>query len=146
LNLPKDKGFSRSPRCLGCLNFTGFAPACPPDGFWDPDQEEEHLFTCKAYPEGIPEEVLSHRKAHHAPLPGQQGDFVYSPREAVVSVVQAAGVLGASASTVRRWLRAGLLWGVRARRGWLLTSEELRTFRRPGTRRRGIPPGFFRPS
>jgi len=145
---PPGKSFSRSPRCLGCANFTGFAPACPPEGLWDPDHEDffEHVFTCKAFPEGIPEELLNHLTPHHKQLPGQQGDFRYQPREAVVSVVQAAQVLGSSASTVRRWLKTGLLWGVRTRRGWLLTQEELRTFRRPGTRRRGIPPGFFKPA
>jgi hypothetical protein len=135
----------RSPRCLGCLNFTGFAPLTQPED-WDPDQDAEHVLTCRAFPWGIPEDVLSHRLAHHRPLAGQEGAFLYDPREpASLGVAEAAEALGCSARSVRRYLGSGLMWGVRRAGRWQVSPEEVRLFWRPGTKRRGIPPGFFRP-
>jgi hypothetical protein len=137
----------RDPRCLGCLNFTGFAPVEPPDGYWDPDQEEEHVFTCRAFPGGIPEEILHHRLPHTRPLPGQEGQRVYEPREpATLVVAEAARLIGCSPSTVRRYLKGGLIWGVKRGRGWFICPEEVRLLRRPGVRGPKIPPGFFRPT
>jgi hypothetical protein len=141
-----DRDRERSPRCLGCLNFTGFSPLNPPEGF-DPDQEEEHVFTCHAFPGGIPEEVLSHRQHHSRRLPGQEGDHLYRPREpASLSVAAAAELIGCSAATVRRYLKGGLIWGVKRGREWFICQEEVRLLRRPGARRRTVPPGFFRPA
>jgi hypothetical protein len=137
----------REPRCLGCLNFTGFSPLTSPEDFFpDPDEAEE-VPTCHAFPGGIPAEILSHQLPHYRRLPGQEGDFVYEPREpASLSVGQAAEIIGCSAAGVRRYLRLGLIWGVKRGRGWLMTPEEVRLFRRPGARRYVIPPGFFRPA
>lgn len=139
------QGQERSPRCLGCLNFTGFSPLARPEE-WDPDQiDEEHLFTCRAFPWGIPEALLAHQQTHHHPLPDQEGAFVYEPREgATLSVAQAAARLGCSERSVRRYLARGLMWGLRRGGRWWLSPEEVRLLRRPGQRRR-IPPGFFRP-
>jgi hypothetical protein len=34
---------------------------------------------CTAFPEGIPEEILSGKTIHKKPLPGQENDFVLTP-------------------------------------------------------------------
>jgi len=134
----------RSPRCLGCVHFTGFAPLGPPEA-WDPDREEEHALTCLAFPRGIPEGVLGHQLTHHGPLPGQEGAYAYDPRDgATLSTKEAARLAGCSAATIRRYLRAGLLWGVKRGGCWLICGEEIRLLRRPGGRV-GLPPGFLRP-
>ncbi len=35
--------------------------------------------TCTAFPDGIPEEILSGRDLHKKPLPGQTNDLVLTP-------------------------------------------------------------------
>jgi hypothetical protein len=138
-----DGDSQRAPRCLGCLNFTGFSPVTPPDDFF-PDLDIEHVFTCRAFPGGIPADILGHRLPHYRPHPGQEGERVYEPREpAEVAAGKAAGLIGCSPRTVRGYLTSGLLWGVKRGGRWMLCAEEIRLFRRPGSRRRAIPPGFF---
>ncbi len=137
----------RTPRCLGCLHFTGFSPLTPSEEAWDPDQELlDHVFTCQAFPGGIPAEVLEHRRPHHGPLPGQEGGWRYEPREeATLTCAQAAREVGCSAATIGRYLRSGLLWGLKRGGRWFVCEGELRLLVRPGRRARKIPPGFFRP-
>jgi hypothetical protein len=36
-------------------------------------------FTCKAFPEGIPDEILEGKDKHLKPLPGQKNGIVFSP-------------------------------------------------------------------
>ena len=36
---------------------------------------------CKAFPDGIPDEILSGDNDHSKPLPGQQNDIVFEPKE-----------------------------------------------------------------
>ncbi len=35
--------------------------------------------TCAAFPEGIPEEILSGKALHKQPFPGQENDLVLTP-------------------------------------------------------------------
>ncbi len=35
--------------------------------------------TCAAFPEGIPEEILSGKTSHKEPFPGQENDLVLTP-------------------------------------------------------------------
>jgi hypothetical protein len=48
--------------CNGCKNYLG-------------------LLICLAFPDGIPDEILTGGNDHSKPLPGQDNDIVYEPRE-----------------------------------------------------------------
>lgn len=52
-----------TPICWGCKNF----------------DRVEHA--CKAFPKGIPEEILTGQNDHSKPLPKQDNDIVFEPRE-----------------------------------------------------------------
>jgi len=41
----------------------------------------EKYGTCKAYPDGIPFEIVSSEVSHDKPLPDQEGQFVFEPRK-----------------------------------------------------------------
>lgn len=138
----------RAPRCLGCLNFTGFSPQGLSDDFFcDPERQEEHVPTCLAFPTGIPADILSHRRPHYRPESGQEGAHVFRPRAAAtLSCAEAAAQVGCSASTLRGYLRSGLLWGVKEGRVWRVSRDEVRLLRRPGHRGGIVPPGFLMPA
>ncbi len=36
--------------------------------------------SCKAFPEGIPEEIMAGDNDHKTPLPGQENDLIYVPK------------------------------------------------------------------
>ena len=42
---------------------------------------DPHLDLCRAFPDGIPDEFIFAEKLHETPVPGQVGDFIYSPRK-----------------------------------------------------------------
>jgi hypothetical protein len=49
------------PKCLACLWYNDAAPG----------------LTCKAYPQGIPDEILTTEVDHDAVRPDQEGEYVY---------------------------------------------------------------------
>jgi len=50
--------------CLECKNFI-----------------HNKKFTCKAFPEGIPDNILFNKKIHNKKIKGQTGDYIYEPIE-----------------------------------------------------------------
>ena len=38
-------------------------------------------FTCKAFPKGIPDDILFNKKEHKMKIKGQKGDYIYEPEE-----------------------------------------------------------------
>lgn len=49
------------PRCLSCHHFN-----------------EGGVFTCRAFPGGIPDEILMNDEPHNQVLEGQEGSFTYT--------------------------------------------------------------------
>lgn len=65
-----------SERCEICKHYTGgkvFGEMNTKDDF----REGIFLPTCKAFPEGIPEEINSGKNNHNKPLSGQENDIVF---------------------------------------------------------------------
>lgn len=60
--------------CLGCARFRGVAGTGPGDVEPDP------LVTCEAFPEGIPEAIVTGRHQHKTHYPGD-GGLVFLPLE-----------------------------------------------------------------
>ncbi len=38
-------------------------------------------FTCKAFPEGVPKDILYNKKKHGHKIEGQTGDYIFEPME-----------------------------------------------------------------
>lgn len=69
-----------SERCLGCQHYLGskiFNEIDTETEF----QEGDFLPYCKAFPEGIPEEISIGENLHTEPLPEQGNDLVYVKNE-----------------------------------------------------------------
>lgn len=46
----------------------------------DPSQTEEHeRYYCPAFPDRVPTEIVMGRNPHTEKMPGQKGDFVFTP-------------------------------------------------------------------
>ena len=56
--IPQDIPRAKLPLCATCKNLTVF---------------ENRILKCKAYPEGIPKEILTWKEDHRHPLPGDNG-------------------------------------------------------------------------
>ncbi len=55
-----------APVCLDCKHF---------------DEDSFDGFTCKAFPAGVPDEILMEGNDHTKPLPEQKNDIVFEPIE-----------------------------------------------------------------
>ena len=55
-----------APMCAFCVHFNRFEP----EGF-----------TCKAFPKGIPEEIIEGIERHEAVREDQEGELVFEPRK-----------------------------------------------------------------
>ena len=51
-------------RCLDCKNFIN-----------------DKKFTCKAFPKGIPKNILFNKIKHGYKLPGQTGDYIFEEKK-----------------------------------------------------------------
>ena len=60
----------QSDLCPGCKNYLGD-------------------LVCLAFGDGIPDEILSGQNNHSVPLPGQDNDIVYEPKEETATVMGA---------------------------------------------------------
>jgi hypothetical protein len=58
--------------CGSCIHYQGLKlfPI-------DEDMEEDARNVCKAFPEGIPEVIISGKSKHRKPLKGQRNDIVF---------------------------------------------------------------------
>ena len=78
-------------------------PICVNCKYFTPDKREDGIFYCEAFPnpepwteaeliqregegitldpKGIPDEIIFGQNDHSTPLPGQVGDFIFTPKE-----------------------------------------------------------------
>jgi len=59
------------PRCFNCRHFQKRTQ----------EQNVPPVYTCHAFPDGIPDDVMLARTIHDTPIPGQQGDYVFTPAD-----------------------------------------------------------------
>ena len=44
-------------------------------------------YTCRAFPDGIPEEILNGANVHSKPLPGQGNDIVFALKNSIIPFI-----------------------------------------------------------
>jgi len=57
-----------APKCVNCLYY---------------NKADFEKISCKAFPDGIPDEIIFGENNHHVRLPGQENEFVFTPRPKV---------------------------------------------------------------
>ncbi len=67
-------------RCIDCKHYKPegrYIEAKAPKGYW---KEGNFVPICKAFPDGIPQDINSGENLHNKPMENQVGEFVYEKK------------------------------------------------------------------